>query len=378
MRITFLTTLSLAAALPITAQSQQKIVFMNGDTVVTIERGERESCSVQIGDRLLSTRQAESVCNDKSRGVTTTWYRAFDPSRQLDSIRSRFFNLSDSSNFFADRLVLGQEQLRSAQERLARTQQAMEANLAARGLANSLARVAHSGSVIGVSIAPQPRETDRWGAYVAGVTPNYPAEKAGLRAGDIITMVDGQPLTSGRTERAASDDESLVWLRLSEIVRKLEPGKPVDLVYRRDGSNHTVRIAPVADDRWFATTLFSDSAWQPLIQSVRPGVELSLDGRAPRAMMAALVSRIPNLELAPMNEALGRYFGTGRGVLVLDTPAEKNLGLQPGDVVTTVDGRTVDTPAELVRVLRTYDSDKSFTLQVIRQKQRQSITATLP
>ena len=42
---------------------------------------------------------------------------------------------------------------------------------------------------------------------------------------------------------------------------------------------------------------------------------------------------IANLELAPMNEKLGSYFGTSRGVLVISAPEEQNLGLIPGDVM---------------------------------------------
>ena len=87
---------------------------------------------------------------------------------------------------------------------------------------------------------------------------------------------------------------------------------------------------------------------------------------------------IANLQLAPMNEKLGAYFGTTRGVLVISAPEEQNLGLVPGDVITTVDGRAVATPGELIRVLRTYDKDREFTMQVMRQKRQQSITTSLP
>src|SRR5690606_18463322 len=126
-------------------------------------------------------------------------------------------------------------------------------------------------------------------------------------------------------------------------------------------------------------SVLADSIDGRFLELASPEIrEMMVEGRAPRSLTLSLASRIPNLELAPINEALGRYFGTTRGVLVLDTRAERNLGLEPGDVVTTVDGRTVDTPAELIRVLRTYDKDKSFTIQVIRQKQTRSIAASLP
>src|SRR5690606_37811301 len=71
MRRTRLPIITLAVAVPPAAQSQQKIVFMSGDPVITIERGKRESCAVKVGDRSLSARQAESLCEQKGRTVTS-------------------------------------------------------------------------------------------------------------------------------------------------------------------------------------------------------------------------------------------------------------------------------------------------------------------
>jgi S1-C subfamily serine protease len=88
---------------------------------------------------------------------------------------------------------------------------------------------------------------------------------------------------------------------------------------------------------------------------------------------------IANLELAPMNDKLGSYFGTDRGVLVISAPEEDEaLSLEAGDVILSVDGRSVATPGELIRVLRTYDKDRRFTMQVMRQKRQQTITTSLP
>jgi hypothetical protein len=190
-----------------------------------------------------------------------------------------------------------------------------------------------------------------------------------------------------------------VWLRLSEIVRKLESGKPVDLEYRRNERNERTKVTPVDDNRWFVATQPTASgnrvftmtlpddavAWRnapsaPRLATVPPrggSVEVapSLSGNSYFFNVAGVIA---NLELAPMNEKLGSYFGTSRGVLVISAPEEKNLGLEPGDVVTTVDGRAVATPGELIRVLRTYDRNRQFTMQVMRQKRQQSITTSLP
>lgn len=407
MRSPVLITLALSIAAPLAAQSaaqsQQKIMILSGDTLVTIERGEKNSCTVKLGDRTLSERQAADICARKERSISFTGNVSL---MELDGVRSRLRALTDSNLSTTTLNGLRQQEALLSQD-LARRSQALTNEAARDALMRSrelteanvfsnLMRTAQ-GSIIGVSIDPRPRETDRWGAYVAGVTPNYPADKAGIRVGDIITKIDGQSLTSGRTERAATDEESLVWLRLSEIVRKLEAGKAVDLEYRRNDRNERTRITPMEDNRWFASTVapsggFSGNMTVDVPYTIRTpsagaATMLPPSDRSTVAVSPSFAGSnyffnvggvIANLELAPMNEKLGAYFGTSSGVLVISAPEEKNLGLVPGDVITTVDGRAVATPGELIRVLRTYDRDRQFTMQVMRQKQRQSITTSLP
>jgi S1-C subfamily serine protease len=403
MRSPVLATLALSLAAPLAAQSagqsRQSVMILSGDTLVTIERGDKNSCTVKVGDRTLSERQSADICARKERTVSFTGTGV--SLMELDGVRSRLRALSDSSLSTARLNALRQQEAmlsqsltsEAAREAFMRQRELTEANVF-----GNLLR-AQQGSIIGVTVDPRPRETDRWGAYVAGVTPNYPADKAGIRVGDIITKIDGQSLTSGRTERTATEEESLVWLRLSEVVRKLEPGKPVDLEYRRNDRNERTKVTPVDDNRWFASTMapspnggftmvtpeaggVSRFMPAPSMTTVPPSarggtiaVAPTLSGNNYYFNVAGVIA---NLELAPMNEKLGAYFGTNRGVLVISAPEEQNLSLEPGDVITAVDGRAVATPGELIRVLRTYDKDRQFTMQVMRQKRQQSITTSLP
>ncbi|HMV32244.1 MAG TPA: PDZ domain-containing protein, partial [Gemmatimonadales bacterium] len=64
----------------------------------------------------------------------------------------------------------------------------------------------------------------------------------------------------------------------------------------------------------------------------------------------------------------------GEGVLVINVPQGSRLGLKPGDVVLSVDGREPAGPSHLVRILRSYNGRESFTLQVVRQQKRKTIT----
>jgi putative serine protease PepD len=70
---------------------------------------------------------------------------------------------------------------------------------------------------LGVTSSPNPLG----GAEIQGVTPGGPAAGAGLHAGDVITRVNGAPISD-------PDD-------LSQIVSGLEPGDGVEVEVRRDG-----------------------------------------------------------------------------------------------------------------------------------------------
>ena len=55
-----------------------------------------------------------------------------------------------------------------------------------------------------------------------------PAAKAGLKAGDVVTAVDGTSIASG-------DD-------LTRAIDSHKPGDTITLKYRRGGSEHTVDV----------------------------------------------------------------------------------------------------------------------------------------
>ena len=85
-------------------------------------------------------------------------------------------------------------------------------------------------------------------------------------------------------------------------------------------------------------------------------------------------SRLADLELAPLNPDLGRYFGATEGILVISAPKESELHLKGGDVVLAVDGRKPAGPSHLLRILRSYERGESFKLDVLRNGKRETIT----
>jgi len=66
------------------------------------------------------------------------------------------------------------------------------------------------------------------GLYVQSVVPGGPSAKAGLRQGDVITKINGQPATST--------------LQLQELMLTQKPGATVSLEYSRDGQSATATV----------------------------------------------------------------------------------------------------------------------------------------
>ena len=111
------------------------------------------------------------------------------------------------------------------------------------------------------------------------------------------------------------------------------------------------------------------------MQAIGPDPEVeSFDVRIPRMAML-FGGELSELELAPLNPDLGQYFGTNDGVLVISAPKSSPLGLKGGDVVLAVDGRKPSSPAGLLRILRSYDGNESFRIDVLRNRKRETVTA---
>jgi S1-C subfamily serine protease len=85
------------------------------------------------------------------------------------------------------------------------------------------------------------------------------------------------------------------------------------------------------------------------------------------------------MELADLSPALGQYFGTHQGVLVVRVPREGDgLNLQDGDVVQSIDGRVPENSSHATRILRSYQPGEKIHLKVMRQKKSLELEGTVP
>lgn len=251
---------------------------------------------------------------------------------------------------------------------------------------------------IGVVVNTRPSETDSIGARLDAVTPGGPAAAAGLRAGDIITRFGTTPLAAKASAVQPGTRVANPGFRLVELVAQLQPNDTVAVDYRRGKARQTVRVVTAADPDNLTVMLGPEGSYG--FRAMPGGEEFwvggdGVDERAldmalrrseaarggmrapepgyPRMMRGAMF----DLELAPVNPQLGSYFGTTEGVLVVDVPDLAPLGLKAGDVVLSVDRRTVSSPGQLMRILGSYAPDEPMQLDVMRQQKRITLKGTL-
>jgi len=85
-----------------------------------------------------------------------------------------------------------------------------------------------------------------------------------------------------------------------------------------------------------------------------------------------------DLELVSLNSDLGEYFGAKDGVLVVRAPADSSLPLKGGDVITSIGGRKPANPSHAMRILRSYETGETVSIEILRKQKRMSLTWKVP
>lgn len=239
---------------------------------------------------------------------------------------------------------------------------------------------------LGIKVNLQARQTDSIGAYVDAVTPGGPAAQAGIRSGDLITRLKGKSVLAGGAAEDGSlrSHQSLPGLRLIELAARLEPNDTVAVEYRRGKDRRTASVVTSEEPDMvlgpgeggqFGFRFMGPG--RPRVGSLPAGDFMERVEMAGPHWQFLSGSPLGRLELAPLNPDLGRYFGTGEGVLVISAPKDSALRLLGGDVVLAVDGRATSGPSHLLRILRSYETGETFKVDIMRNRKRETVTARI-
>jgi serine protease Do len=184
---------------------------------------------------------------------------------------------------------------------------------------------------------------DENGVLVASVESGSPAEKAGVRTGDVITAFNGRPVENGRD--------------LARAVAGLRPGTEAPVTVVRDGRNQDLRVAigQRQDD-----------------QTTQTG-----------ALPAPDDGKRLGLALSPIPEGARGQLGLepgASGVLVQrvepNSPADEN-GLRAGDVILSANNQTVTAPADIANAWsEAQKQQKPILLRVKREDQYLFVAVT--
>lgn len=206
-----------------------------------------------------------------------------------------------------------------------------------------------------IGILLEEDETDSTGVNVIGITPDSPAQDAGIQSGDIVTGINGSSL--------AGDPEQTPASKLFHNLKKMKAGEQVQLQILRDGQQVSVTL--VAGRRG---------------DYLRSGLKHLADLKKNMSIRHESHSgtSLDGVELYPLDKELGAYFGSDTGMLVLHVPPGKNLPIQSGDVIMRIGERSPSSPSQTWRILHSYDEGETIRLTLMRHGEEIAVNLDKP
>ncbi|UXZ55308.1 DegQ family serine endoprotease [Halomonas sp. 7T] len=187
---------------------------------------------------------------------------------------------------------------------------------------------------LGVMIQPVSRDLaesfgmdEAVGALIADLDPEGPAAQGGLQAGDVVVEVNGEEVDRSST--------------LPRLIGRVAPGREVELTLMRDGEQVTETVEL--------------GSW--------PNAESSQSSSSSNDQVRLGVA------VAEVDEATRERLNISGGVEVRQVEADSvaaQAGLRPGDILVSIDHRTVSTADELLSIVEGLPSDRAIPLRLYR------------
>ncbi len=171
------------------------------------------------------------------------------------------------------------------------------------------------------------------GALVAKVMPDSPAQRAGLRVGDVIVEFNGK-----KVARSSA---------LPPLVGRFPVGKTAEVVVIRNKKRKTlkVRIEQLPSE--------SAEAAEEAPEPEKPMEESAL-----------------GLSVKPLDDAAKKKLKVDAGVQVIEIDADgpaADAGIKPGDVISMIDNRPVKSPEDFNKLVKSLKPGKSVAILIHRR-----------
>ncbi len=187
------------------------------------------------------------------------------------------------------------------------------------------------------------------GVMVDTVMPDFPAQKAGIEVGDVVTSAAGQAVDGPAT--------------LKSIVGSTRPGVPMTFEIVRDGvkRNFTVTLAAATDDQLVRGNL-----------NAQPGKDAADKPKSNGP--AQILEGVEAQDLTPGNRQRYDIPGDATGIVVISVKPNSvaaSSGLQEGDVIYNINSKLVKSVAEATAAAKVMGDDKSVVLRISRAGDKQ-------
>ena len=166
------------------------------------------------------------------------------------------------------------------------------------------------------------------GALIADLDPEGPAAQGGLQAGDVILEVNGEEV-----ERSST---------LPRLIGRGAPGTEVELTLMRDGEEITESVEL--------------GSWPDAEQ---PQTQANSNDQTRLGVM-----------VAEIDDAMREQLNISGGVEVRQVEPDSvaaNAGIQPGDVLVSIDHRSVSSSEELVSIVEELPTDRAIPIRLFRE-----------
>jgi serine protease Do len=222
----------------------------------------------------------------------------------------------------------------------------------------SLLNAGENRALLGVTT-----EKDAKGAEIQTISKGGGAEKAGLQKKDIITRIDDKKIES-------PDD-------LSKTIRSHKPGDKVTVTFLRDGKEQKVTAEL---GKYKGVNMRSYSPGQQYYKMEIP--ELHFD-QMPRVQTIPRIQG-QNWSWSGGGPKLGLFVQDtedGKGVKVVDVDEDGNAskaGIKEEDVITEIEGKTVNSADEVVKVVKESKDKTSINVKLLRKGKTENVQIKIP